>query len=139
MNWYALLIIALVCLTKFVVFMKVNLPPITSQLIYAFSKPVLFLLLLLFVLQGCHKFDEPNLNGVDMELIGEDFVSPIQVVSSHNSERLYVVDQIGKIWVIDRNGYKRPTPFLDISSKLVALNPDYDERGLLGVAFHENF
>jgi hypothetical protein len=61
-------------------------------------------------------------------LIAEDFVSPIQLLSSHNSERLYVVDQIGKVSVIDRNGYKRPTPFLDISSRLVSLNPGYDEH-----------
>ncbi|HEY8895349.1 MAG TPA: PQQ-dependent sugar dehydrogenase [Niastella sp.] len=74
-----------------------------------------------------------------MELLAEDFVSPIQVASTNNSQRRYVVDQIGKIWVIDNKGYKRPTPFLDISSKIVSLNPDGDERGLLGVAFHEDF
>lgn len=74
-----------------------------------------------------------------MKLFAEDFVSPIQVVSTHNSQRLYVVDQIGKIWVIDQSGYKRPTPFLDLTGKMVSLNPGYDERGLLGLAFHENF
>lgn len=119
--------------------MKVNLPGITSQLIPALSKLGVFMLLCVPFLPGCQKVNDPNLNAVDMELFAEDFVSPIQVASTHNSERLYVVDQIGKIWVIDRNGFKRPTPFLDISSKLVSLNPDYDERGLLGVAFHENF
>ncbi|OQP51684.1 PQQ-dependent sugar dehydrogenase [Niastella populi] len=79
------------------------------------------------------------MKGVDLELIAEDFVSPIQVLATHNSDRLYVVDQVGKIWVIDGNGYKRPTPFLDLSSKMVTLNANYDERGLLGVAFHEDF
>lgn len=32
-----------------------------------------------------------------------------------------------------------PEPFLDISAKLVDLMPDYDERGLLGLAFHPDF
>jgi glucose/arabinose dehydrogenase len=119
--------------------MKVNLPAIARPLLTVFLQPGLILLLSIPLIHGCQKVNEPNLNSVDMELFAEDFVSPIQVVSTHNSERLYVVDQIGKIWVIDRNGFKRPTPFLDLTSKLVSLNPDYDERGLLGLAFHENF
>ena len=119
--------------------MKVNLPAIASQSITAYLRPVFILLLSIPFIHGCQKANDPNLNSVDMELLAEDFVSPIQVVSTHNSQRLYVVDQIGKIWVVDRNGYKRPTPFLDLTGKMVSLNPDYDERGLLGLAFHENF
>jgi glucose/arabinose dehydrogenase len=119
--------------------MKVNLTGIASRLIPASLKQSVFALLSVLSIQSCQKSDDPSLNGVDLKLIAEDFVSPIQVASSHNSQRLYVVDQIGKIWVIDRNGYKRPTPFLDISSKMVSLSPEGDERGLLSVAFHENF
>src|SRR5690349_12632413 len=99
----------------------------------------LWLLLCLLLLPHCQKNIVYKLKGVDTQLIADDFVSPIQVVSTHNSQRRYVVDQIGKIWVIDRNDYKRPTPFLDISNKLVSLNAAYDERGLLGVAFHPDF
>jgi len=91
------------------------------------------------LLQSCQKHHEPNLNAVDLQLVAEDFVSPIQVLGTHLSERIYVVDQIGKVWVIDGNGYKRPTALLDLSSRLVTLNPNYDERGLLGIAFHEDF
>ena len=90
--------------------MKVNLPAIASQLITAILQPALILIVSLPFIHGCQKVNEPNLNSVDMELFAEDFVSPIQVVSTHNSQRLYVVDQIGKIWVIDKSGYKRPTP-----------------------------
>ncbi|THU41084.1 PQQ-dependent sugar dehydrogenase [Niastella caeni] len=95
--------------------------------------------LLGILLQSCKKSNGSQITGIDMELLAEGFVSPIQVLSTHHSERRYVIDQIGKVWLIDRNGYKRPTPFLDISSKLVALNPNYDERGLLGIAFHPEF
>lgn len=119
--------------------MKVNLPAITSRLIPAFLKRVVFVFLIVLLMQSCQKSLEHNFNSIDMVLFAEDFVSPIQVASSHNSQRLYVVDQIGKIWTIDKDGYKRPTPFLDISSKIVPLNPDGDERGLLGLAFHEDF
>ena len=30
-------------------------------------------------------------------------------------------------------------PFLDVSNQLVPINPGYDERGLLGIAFHPDF
>lgn len=89
---------------------------------------------------GCKKSDKPEgEKGIDLKLIADGFVSPVQLLSSHHSERLYVVDQVGKVFVIDRKGYKRPTPFFDISSRLVSLNPDYDERGLIGFALHPAF
>ncbi|WP_166437119.1 PQQ-dependent sugar dehydrogenase [Niastella caeni] len=119
--------------------MRFNRPSFTSHAIPAFTKLSTIVFLSIILLQSCQKNYAPDLSTVEMQLIAEDFVSPIQVVSSHNSERRYVVDQIGKVWVIDRNGYKRPTPFLDISSKLVTLNPAFDERGLLGFVLHPEF
>jgi glucose/arabinose dehydrogenase len=50
-----------------------------------------------------------------------------------------VIDQIGKIWIIDQSGNRLSTPFLDVSSALIPLSPGYDERGLLGLAFHPQF
>ena len=117
--------------------MKINRSFIASYLLTAFA--ALVIIMISSLLEACQKELTFNFEYVDLKLIGEDFVSPIQVVSSHHSERLYVVDQIGKIWVIDRHGYKRPKPFLDISSKLVKLNSAYDERGLLGLALHPEF
>jgi len=77
---------------------------------------------------------------VDLRVVGDNFVSPLTVVDARDGiRRLFVVDQIGKIWIIDSNRTTLSTPFLDISNKLVTLNPDYDERGLLGLAFHPNF
>ena len=53
---------------------------------------------------------------------------------------LFVVDQIGKIDVI-HNGVLEPTPMLDITSleNAIPLDPSYDERGLLGLAFSPGF
>jgi glucose/arabinose dehydrogenase len=119
--------------------MKVNLPAFACRMNFSFLKPGLFVVLSVLLLQSCQKTVDHDLNAVKLQLISEDFVSPIQVASSHHSERIYVVDQIGKIWLIDRNGNKRQKPFLDVSSKLVSLNPDGEERGLLGVAFHRDY
>ncbi|HZE13957.1 MAG TPA: PQQ-dependent sugar dehydrogenase, partial [Chthoniobacterales bacterium] len=44
----------------------------------------------------------------------------------------------GQIQIL-KNGQVLATPFLDVSSRLVALMVGYDERGLLGLAFHPGF
>jgi glucose/arabinose dehydrogenase len=120
--------------------MRINTSRIASDLIHSFTILGTVVLLSTLILQGCQKEPkEPNLDAVDLQLVAEDFVSPIQVVGPRHSERLYVVDQIGKIWVVDGNGFKRPTPMLDLTSRLVTLNPAFDERGLLGMALHPEF
>jgi glucose/arabinose dehydrogenase len=55
------------------------------------------------------------------------------------SGRLFVVDQIGLIHVLMSDGTLRTEPFLDLRSRLVALMPGFDERGLLGLAFHPDY
>src|SRR3954468_12080512 len=76
----------------------------------------------------------------DLKLVGDNFVSPLSAVDANDGTgRLFVVDQIGKIWIINSDGTKQSHPFLNISSKLVTLVPDYDERGLLSLAFHPNY
>jgi glucose/arabinose dehydrogenase len=69
--------------------------------------------------------------------VATGLVAPVRLTHAGDS-RLFVVDQIGQIRIIDHTGL-RPTPFLDLSSKMVTLRPRYDERGLLGLAFHPNF
>jgi hypothetical protein len=50
-----------------------------------------------------------------------------------------VVDEVGNIWIVGSDGKQLASPFMDISSKMVTLSPNYDERGLLGLAFHPQF
>lgn len=77
---------------------------------------------------------------VDLEQVADNFVSPIGVVAvPDNSGRLVVIDQIGTLWVIDADGNKLPTPFIDLTSRMTTLNPNFDERGLLGLAFHPDY
>jgi len=52
---------------------------------------------------------------------------------------MFVVDQIGLIKVVTADGVLQEKPFLDISDRMVTLSPSYDERGLLGLAFHPDF
>ena len=64
-------------------------------------------------------------------------------------DRAYILDQTGLILVL-KNGQILPRPLLDISDVLdqlapaftgapMGLNPRYDERGLLSMAFHPDF
>jgi glucose/arabinose dehydrogenase len=77
--------------------------------------------------------------GIELQPVATGLVSPIEVThAGDNSGRLFVVDQAGKILII-QNGVVLPTPFLDLSSTIVTVNPGYDERGLLGIAFHPDY
>lgn len=103
----------------------------------------IFLSLFLLLLNSCKKLDNPNmpdLMDLDLQLVTDNLVSPLSVIEAPDgSHRLFMVDQPGQVWIIDRNGQKMAQPFIDISSKMVTLRPFYDERGLLGFAFHPRF
>ena len=55
------------------------------------------------------------------------------------SGRLFIVDQIGLVRILAPGGELLDTPFLDLRDRLVPLNPRYDERGLLSLAFHPGY
>jgi glucose/arabinose dehydrogenase len=118
-------------------------PPGKSRFI--FSVPLLVLLAALLVLPGCEKFEDlldhnNKAKALDLQLVADGFVSPIGVVAvPDESDKLYVIDQIGKIWILDAAGSRLPVPFLDVSSALIPLSPNGDERGLLGLAFHPDY
>lgn len=75
-----------------------------------------------------------------LELLAEgQFSSPTGVThAGDQSGRLFVVDQRGKIHIFV-DGAVLPTPFLDLSASLVSERPGFDERGLLGLAFHPDY
>jgi glucose/arabinose dehydrogenase len=77
---------------------------------------------------------------VSLKLVASDLTGPIVAVSPDDgTKRLFIVDQIGVIKILEPGGEVRSAPFLDLRSKLVQLSPSYDERGLLGLAFHPDF
>ncbi|MBZ0177325.1 MAG: PQQ-dependent sugar dehydrogenase, partial [Candidatus Methanoperedens sp.] len=78
--------------------------------------------------------------GIGLELVADNFTSPVALVSPEDGTgRRFIVDQIGLIKIINTSGQVIEEPFLDLRSRIVALAPQYDERGLLGLAFHPNF
>lgn len=102
---------------------------------------ILFIALSILTL-GCRKHDlnPPPVGSYDLALVADNFTSPLGVVDAKDgSDRLFVIDQIGKVWIVNPGGQVMPKPFIDISAKMVSLIPQYDERGLLGLAFHPNF
>jgi glucose/arabinose dehydrogenase len=75
-----------------------------------------------------------------LQLIADSMIAPLVILEpADGSKRLFIADETGTIWIIGADGKKLTTPFLDISGRMVALNPSYDERGLLGMAFHPDF
>jgi glucose/arabinose dehydrogenase len=84
---------------------------------------------------------------VRLEEVARGLVAPVAATSAPgHRDTLFVVDQVGRIWAADvgRHGHA-PAParlFADLSSRLVPLGLfgiNYDERGLLGLAFHPDF
>ncbi|MBZ0306228.1 MAG: PQQ-dependent sugar dehydrogenase [Anaerolineae bacterium] len=77
---------------------------------------------------------------VTLELIAEGLTAPVDLdVPPDGTGRRFVVDQVGMIWIIDAENNLLEQPFLDIRDRIVELKPEYDERGLLGLAFHPGY
>lgn len=75
---------------------------------------------------------------VGLKLVASGFAAPMEFISSRDG-RMFLVDQIGVIKVMAKDGSMRELPFLDIRDRMVKLSAGYDERGLLGMAFHPDF
>jgi hypothetical protein len=71
--------------------------------------------------------------------VASGLTAPLEVSSpADGTGRLFINQQTGQILILE-NGSILPTPFLDVSGRMVPLMPEYDERGLLGFAFHPQF
>jgi glucose/arabinose dehydrogenase len=71
--------------------------------------------------------------------LASGLTAPLEVSSpADGSGRLFIVQQTGQILIL-QDGAILPTPFLDVTDRLVPLDPNFDERGLLGFAFHPDF
>jgi glucose/arabinose dehydrogenase len=77
---------------------------------------------------------------VGLQVVATNLVSPVALThAGDGSGRLFIADQVGKIWIVDNTGTLLSIPFLDISNRMVTLRTAYDERGLLGLAFHPGY
>ena len=100
---------------------------------------------LLYYQCGSHEYMGWRIYVVDeatagLEMVTQGLTSPITMAQpDDDTDRLFVVDQAGQIHVILSDGTQLEEPFLDVADRLVTLNEDFDERGLLGLAFHPDY
>jgi glucose/arabinose dehydrogenase len=81
----------------------------------------------------------PGPISIELQTVASGLTSPTYLThAGDNSGRLFITDQVGKIWLV-KNGQLATNPFLDISDRIVALNPTGDEQGLESMAFHPGF
>lgn len=74
-----------------------------------------------------------------LETAASGLIAPLSVTNAGDgSGRLFIVEQSGQIRIV-QDGVLLPMPFLDLSGQLPALDPGFDERGLLGLAFHPDY
>lgn len=84
---------------------------------------------------------EANAFEVGVELIAEGLTAPLALAEPPDgSGRLFVLEQIGRIRIIDADGKLLAEPFLDFHHRLdLTIGDAFDERGALGFAFHPDF
>lgn len=97
-------------------------------------------LLALLVLSACSSVDGNGPNPlpadfrISLQEVASGLTSPVYVTSPPADSRLFVVEQVGRIRIIE-NGQLLPAPFLDIAGRVLSGG----ERGLLSVAFHPQY
>ncbi|HET6467533.1 MAG TPA: PQQ-dependent sugar dehydrogenase [Geminicoccaceae bacterium] len=85
----------------------------------------------------------PGVPELALVKVADGFADPVNVASAFDgSGRLFVVERVGRIRIVDREGNVLPEPFLDLTT----INPlgtdvqtGFVEQGLYSVAFHPNF
>lgn len=83
---------------------------------------------------------KPGSITIELEEMSSGLFAPVMLThAGDGSDRLFVVDQAGMIRIIDAGGQLLEEPFLDLRDRMVALHPPFDERGLLGLAFHPDY
>jgi len=92
----------------------------------------LFLLGLLYV---CSVFAQPS---ITLESFRTGLDKPVSIKHA-NDDRLFVVEQDGRIQILNSDGALNSSPFLNIESIVGNVGSIGDERGLLSVAFHPNY
>ena len=77
---------------------------------------------------------------VGLELVADGLTHPVSfAVANDGTKRRFIVEQVGRIRILMPDGTLLEEAFLDIPDKIVPLVDLFDERGLLGLAFHPNY
>jgi glucose/arabinose dehydrogenase len=126
----------------------------SARLLFHRSATIAVATCLLSCVTGCDVINQlgsllgliPTPTGVSLQLVSQGLIAPVaMVVPPDGSGRLFILDQPGQIRIIDADSKLLPAPFLDIADRLVPVGIDFgggfvfDERGLLGLAFHPQY
>lgn len=90
------------------------------------------------------RIEKGNL-AIGLRKVAGGMVAPLGLAAPNDgSGRLFVHDQVGLVYIIHSNGTNGAAQgtnniLLDVRDRLVELSPNYDERGLLGLALHPQF
>ena len=77
---------------------------------------------------------------VKLEPIATALQSPIDLKEAPDGTgRIFIAEQSGTIRIVMPNGEIQPEPFIDIHRQMVKMYVRFDERGLLGFAFHPKY
>jgi glucose/arabinose dehydrogenase len=77
---------------------------------------------------------------VNLQVVAEGLTGPVALVSPPDgTKRRFIVEQIGVIKILMPDGKILDEPFLNIRHRVVKLHTDFDERGLLSLAFHPDY
>ena len=77
---------------------------------------------------------------IKLQEVAGGLIHPLAMVSiPDGTGRMAVIEQHGQVRIIDSRGRLLPDPFLNIGPKMVTQHHFFDERGLLGIAFHPNY
>lgn len=76
---------------------------------------------------------------VDIQLVkvADGLYDPVNVTNANDgSGRIFVVERLGRIMIVDSDGALLEEPFFDLTDNIISLG---SEQGLLGLAFHPDY
>ena len=75
-----------------------------------------------------------------LEPVAEGLTAPLHLEEpADGSGRKFIVQQNGVVRVLDPDDRMAPEPFLDLRPRMLPLEENFEERGLLGFALHPQF
>lgn len=80
--------------------------------------------------------DLPALQGVRLETLVQELGQPTVLTTPPGDERLFVVERVGVIRILDANRELLGPAFIDLTDRVLA---NGIEQGLLGLAFHPDY
>jgi glucose/arabinose dehydrogenase len=83
------------------------------------------------ILSGFFSFSQT----IGVQVFASGFNAPVEIANAGDT-RMFIIEQGGKIRILNANGSVLTTPFLNLTTATISTG---GERGLLGLAFHPNY